>query len=96
MLPLLFAYFPMGLNINSRQSCIGLLVFPNRKAPRVVVSKSIGRKNMKLRMLLIKGFTSTEKAVHFFCNVVDNLIACSLSKAKSPNSIMPVDDANRH
>jgi hypothetical protein len=34
-----------------------------------------------------KGFTSTEEAVHFFCNVVDNLIACSLSKL---NLLTPV------
>jgi hypothetical protein len=88
MLPL-FAYFPMGLNINSVN--LALAGIPKQESTTSSSFKINRTQEHEITDAIDKRIHLNRESSPFFCNVVDNLIACSLSKAKSPNSIMPVE-----
>jgi hypothetical protein len=86
MLPLL-AHFPMGLYVNPLilHWFVGI---PKQERTTNSCLKTNRAQEHEITNTVYKGFN--REISPFFCTVVDSLTT-SLSKAKSPNSIIPVE-----
>jgi hypothetical protein len=88
MLPLL-AHFPMGCTSTPANLALVCWYSQTGNAPRIVVKTNRAQEHEITNTVYKRIHLNREMSI--FCTVVDSLTATSLSKAKSPNSIIPVE-----